>query len=156
MFSRLACLIALTLIPFHVAHADDKEKKCEPQQFLGTYQIISGEKDGAKLPEDRLQQVKAIIRKDSILTYDKGENEIYVASYSLTPDKDACHLSMKSIRPPKQGGVSASGLIKLEGDKVYLIYALPDGEQPTEFKTKEKQHMFIMRKTSDDTGESDQ
>ncbi len=41
--------------------------------------------------------------------------------------------------------VTAKGLIEKDGDTVKLIYALPGGEMPTEFKTKEKQLMFVMK-----------
>ena len=39
----------------------------------------------------------------------------------------------------------AKGLIEKDGDTVRLIYALPDGQTPTEFKTGEKQLMFVMK-----------
>ena len=39
----------------------------------------------------------------------------------------------------------AKGLIEKKGDTVKLIYALPGGETPTEFKTKEKQLMFVLK-----------
>ena len=57
---------------------------------------------------------------------------------------------MKSKVTPYKGDdskkeVVAMGLMEMEGDTVKLIYALPGGEMPTEFKTKEKQLMFIMK-----------
>ena len=42
-------------------------------------------------------------------------------------------------------GEIAQGLIKKAGDTVHLIYALPTGEIPSEFKTREKQLMFVMK-----------
>ena len=48
--------------------------------------------------------------------------------------------------PKQKDGETASttGLIKKEGDTIVLIYALPGGKEPTEFKTKkgDKQQMF--------------
>jgi hypothetical protein len=38
------------------------------------------------------------------------------------------------------------GLIASEGETVKLIYALPGGKAPTEFKTAEKQQMFVLKK----------
>ena len=46
-------------------------------------------------------------------------------------------------------GEIARGLIQQDKDDdnvVRLIYALPTGEIPKEFKTKEKQLMFVMKK----------
>ena len=39
-------------------------------------------------------------------------------------------------------------MIEKKGDEIRLIYALPGGEEPTEFGTKEKQLMFVMKNTS--------
>ena len=59
---------------------------------------------------------------------------------------------MKSkITPYKQDGGSkeeetvAQGLIEKDGDTVKLIYALPGAQAPTEFKTKSKRLMFVMK-----------
>jgi hypothetical protein len=50
-------------------------------------------------------------------------------------------------RVESSAGEIARGLIQKEGDTVRLVYALPTGETPTGFKTKEKQLMFVMKKT---------
>ena len=50
-------------------------------------------------------------------------------------------------------GEVARGLIQQDKDDDYvvrLVYALPTGETPTEFKTKEKQLMFVMKKEKSD------
>ena len=49
----------------------------------------------------------------------------------------------------KDAGEIARGIIQQDKDEdkvVRLIYALPTGEIPTGFKTKEKQLMFVMKK----------
>jgi hypothetical protein len=51
---------------------------------------------------------------------------------------------MVSLEPKK--GETADGLIERKGDTVTLIYALPGGKAPTEFKTNEKQQMFTLKK----------
>ena len=51
-------------------------------------------------------------------------------------------------------GEIARGLIQQDKDDdnvVRLVYALPTGETPTEFKTKEKQLMFVMKKDASDS-----
>ena len=40
----------------------------------------------------------------------------------------------------------AKGLIEKEDDTVRIIYALPGGDLPTEFRTKDKQLLFVMKK----------
>jgi hypothetical protein len=66
---------------------------------------------------------------------------------------------MKTVPPAKpfptgglpQEGMTATGLVKKEGDTITLIYALPGGAAPTEFKTKAKQQMFVMKGFVDET-----
>ena len=53
-------------------------------------------------------------------------------------------------RVESSAGEIARGLVKKEGDTLHLIYALPAGEIPAEFKTREKQLMFVMKKEGDD------
>jgi hypothetical protein len=49
-------------------------------------------------------------------------------------------------RVESSAGEIARGLVKKEGDTLHLIYALPTGEIPAGFKTREKQLMFVMKK----------
>ena len=49
---------------------------------------------------------------------------------------------MTSKQPKEE---KTTGLIKKEGDTVTIIYALPGGEAPKDFKTKEKQNLFVLK-----------
>ncbi|WP_175517150.1 TIGR03067 domain-containing protein [Planctomicrobium piriforme] len=138
-----------------MAHADDATAKCDPADFDGTYKIVSGEMDGKAIPPERLHHVKAVFTAGSIVTFDKDENQVYAATFTLGPAKNGCHINMTSQKPAKEGS-SASGLIKKDGDTVSLIYALPSGELPTSFKTHAKQHLFIMKKVTDAIPQNDQ
>ena len=50
---------------------------------------------------------------------------------------------MLSTVPSK--GQHADGLIAVDDDKLKLIYALPDGKMPVEFKTGDQQLMFVLK-----------
>ena len=50
---------------------------------------------------------------------------------------------MRSTAPKE---AEAVGLVKREGDTVTLIYALPGGKPPTEFKTQERQNLFVLKR----------
>lgn len=145
----LAAVLATAAITV-AADTPSEKKACESEKFIGTYRIVSGEKDGEAIPKERLREIKVVIRKEAILTYDREDNVLYAASYTLTPAEKACHIAMKSTRPPGEG-VSASGLLGEVEGRVKLIYALPDGEAPREFKTGRNQMLFVMQKTESDT-----
>ena len=66
------------------ARADEKTPECDPARYVGTYKVVSGERDGAAIPKDRLQAQTVIVKEDTIVTYDKDENEVYAVTYTLT------------------------------------------------------------------------
>ena len=63
----------------------------------------------------------------------------------LDATTNPCSITMTS-RVESSAGEIARGLIQRDGDTVRLIYALPTGQLPASFKTKEKQLMFVMKK----------
>jgi uncharacterized protein (TIGR03067 family) len=122
------------------------DKTCTPESLMGRYDIVSGEKEGVKEPVERIKGTTVTFSKDTVVVADKDKKEIYTASYKLNTTANPCDIVMTS-RVEKSGGEIARGLIQKEGDTVRLIYALPTGEIPASFKTKEKQLMFVMKKT---------
>jgi uncharacterized protein (TIGR03067 family) len=122
------------------------DKTCTPESLVGRYIIIDGEKEGVKEPDERIKGTTVTFSKDSVVVADKDKKEIYVASYKLNATTNPCDITMTS-RVESSGGEIARGLIQKEGDTIRLIYALPTGKVPATFKTKEKQLMFVMKKT---------
>ncbi|MHB1558302.1 MAG: hypothetical protein ACYC61_12650, partial [Isosphaeraceae bacterium] len=76
---------------------------------------------------------------------DKEKKELYSATYRLGSNENPVDIVMTS-KVEGSAGEEARGLIKKVGETLHLIYALPTGEIPTGFKTKEKQLMFVMKK----------
>jgi uncharacterized protein (TIGR03067 family) len=121
------------------------DKVCTPADLVGRYVILAGERDGAKEPEERIKGTVVTFTKESVVVADKDKKELYSATYKLDSKKNPGDIIMTS-KVESWAGEVARGLIKKEGDTLHLIYALPAGEIPTEFKTKPKQLMFLMRK----------
>jgi uncharacterized protein (TIGR03067 family) len=128
------------------ATTSKSEKSCTPESLVGRYDIVDGEKEGTKEPAERIKGTTVTITKDSIVVADKEKKEIYTSFYKLDSTTNPCSITMTS-RVESSAGEIARGLIQKEGDTVRLVYALPTGETPTGFKTKEKQLMFVMKKT---------
>src|SRR5690606_19384138 len=102
--------------------SSDKASACQAETFAGTYRIVSGEMDGKPIPKDKMHHVKAVITKESIVTYDGDDNEVYAATYTLQPAEKACHLFMKTTKPADKES-TASGMLGFEGQQLKLIYA---------------------------------
>jgi len=108
----------------------------ETINLMGMYLMVSVEKNGEKLPDRHVQGQMVRITQDRIVATDKDSKQTFAASYKLNASSIPWIISMKSILP--QAGVETRGLVKREGDVVWLIYHHPGGDVPTEFKTKDK------------------
>lgn len=133
------------------AFSDDKPPSKisgEPAGLLGGYTIVSGEKYGLAEPAERIEGITVRIADDAIVVLDKDKKEVYAQTYKVDTKSTPWKITLKSkITPYKQEGgeTEAKGLIQKDGDTVKIIYALPGGETPTGFKTKEKQLMFVLK-----------
>ena len=126
----------------------EADKTITPESLVGQYVITSGEKEGVKEPDERIKGTTVTFTKEKVIVADKDKKEIYSASYTLDTTTTPCEITMTSQVKDSVGEI-ARGLIQKDKDDdkvVRLIYALPTGEIPKEFKTKEKQLMFVLKK----------
>jgi uncharacterized protein (TIGR03067 family) len=107
----------------------------------GGYTIVSGEKAGKAIPEAEIKGSIVRFTGDNILGTDKDKKEFFSATFTLDTSKTPWAIEMTSKQPKE---AKASGLIKKEGDTITIVYALPGGETPREFKTKEGQQLFVL------------
>lgn len=143
----LAMAGMLAIVQGTAAEPASSRKSCTPEDLVGRYFIVSGEKYGMEEPEDRVKGTVVTFSKDDVLVADKDKRELYSATYKLDSTKNPATIVMTS-RVRGSSGEEARGLIEKDGDTVRLIYALPTGEIPRGFKTREKQLMFVMKKES--------
>lgn len=129
-----------------MARADDDkaDAKQVAADLVGGYTVVSGEKYGQEEPEDRVKGTIVRFTEDRVVVTDKDKTEVYGSEYTLDTSKKPYKITLTSKLAPSEGQVS-KGLIEKDGDTVRLIYALPGGDEPTSFKTKAKQLMFVMK-----------
>jgi uncharacterized protein (TIGR03067 family) len=149
--AALGLVALLTPIAF-AQQTDSTTKKADktttPKSLAGRYTITSGEKEGTKEPEERIKGTTVTFTEETVIVADKDKKEIYSASYKLDTTTTPPQITMTS-KVEGSAGETARGLIqqdKDDDDVVRLVYALPTGEIPSEFKTKEKQLMFVMKR----------
>jgi len=111
----------------------------------GTYTIVSGEKNGQAIPADHFKNSVVRITGDVMTGTDREKKEFFACTYVLLNKREPWSLDMKSTSPKE--GIDAFGLVKKDGDSLTIIYSLPGGEKPTEFKTKDNQHLFVLKAT---------
>jgi len=138
---------ALLLFWSQVQADEIKKEKADTAKLVGTYTIVSGERGGQRIAADHLKDVTVRIAANAITTFDKDKKEAYAATYELDTNRKPWRITMTATITPVDGkGTKTKGLIERDGDTVQLIYALPGGKAPTEFKTDEKQQMFVLKK----------
>lgn len=137
--------------------ADEKQAKLE---LKGGYTIVKGERDGMPIPAERIKGAVIRFTTNETIGTDKDKKELYVAKYKLDTSKTPWKIMMTTVERKKADGQpktdpkrddaeqnSTTGLIKKEGDTIVIIYALPGGKEPTDFKTKkgDKTQMFWLK-----------
>ena len=142
-------LVVVTLgLLWSQAQVDAQQGQTEASKLLGSFQIVSGERSGEKIVADELKGLVVRIGDNAITTFDKDSKKIYAATYELDTSRKPWPITMTATITPMNGeGVKADGLIKMAGDTVQLIYTLPGGKTPTEFKTHEQQQMFTLKRS---------
>jgi uncharacterized protein (TIGR03067 family) len=97
------------------AGPDETDRACTPEDLVGRYVIVSGEKYGMKEPEERIKGTVVTFTKDAVVVADKDKKELYSATYKLDSRKNPSTIIMTS-RAESSAGEIARGLIKKEGD----------------------------------------
>jgi len=144
-----AGLFALSLTVVSAESPDGKpaqkvDAKKAAASLEGGYTIVSGEKAGKAIPEGEIKGAVVRFTGDKILGTDKDKKEFFSATYTLDTSKTPWLIAMTSkTRDGKEA--TATGLIKKEGDTVTVVYALPGGEAPKDFKTREGQQLFVLK-----------
>lgn len=139
---RFSVLLILALVPACTRSADAPKAA----GLTGQYTIVSGERNGSAIDPQELDQATITIAEHTITAYDKERKETYAATYKLETHRTPWEITMTSTKAPETG-VVAKGLIQAEPERVTLIYALPNGQPPTEFKAGPQQQMFVLAKT---------
>lgn len=140
--TRLTALLGLSAA-FLAWSAAQSGEVTPPAGLIGSYVVVSGEKDGKAIPDDRIKGSHLTFTKDRIVGTDKDNKETYVATYKLYVDKTPYRIEMVSVTPAK--GDKSPGLVEKKGDTVTIIYSVRGAAAPTEFKTKADQHMFVLK-----------
>ena len=146
--TRALVLVGALAVAAGTAGADDKDAKDKggaKNDLLGTYTIVSGERDGKKIPAEEVRDSVVTFTRDKVLGVDKDRNEFFSATYTLDATAtEPMRIMMTSVKPV--AGEKATGLIKVSGDQVTICYNLPGGKAPTDFTAGEKQQCFVLKR----------
>jgi uncharacterized protein (TIGR03067 family) len=144
---RAITTLGLVVLGLVWSTVDAGDRKNDSAGLIGMYHIVEGSRNGQKVDNDRMNEVMVRIAANAITTYTKDKKEVYAATYELDQSRKPWRITMTATITPVNGkGTKSEGLIEKNGDTVKLIYALPGGATPSEFKTGDKQQMFVLKK----------
>src|SRR5262249_33770170 len=120
--------------------ADDKKDGDEQKKFQGKWEMVRGERDGDKLPEDFVKGFK--------LTFADEKYEAQLADGSSEEGK----FKVKSNDKPATatfttaGGEVRQGVYKWDGEELHVCVSDRGGEKPKDFAGKDGNLFFVLKK----------
>jgi uncharacterized protein (TIGR03067 family) len=124
----------------------EKAKKLDPAKLAGTYEFVSGVRDGDKVPEANFKMVSFIVEKDGAEL--KTPDGSFKFSYKVDASKTPATIELEITDGPIGKGMKAHGIVGLDGDKLTLAYNPGGGEAPKDFECKKGSgcHSFTLKK----------
>lgn len=104
------------------------------EDFQGTWNFVTLEVEGSKVPDAMLTASRMIIKGDSF----KSINGLvtYEGTIKIDTSKTPKTLDLMFTAGPEKGK-TALGIYGLEGDNLKICLSLRDGNRPTEFVSKQ-------------------
>ncbi len=120
--------LLLTALAGCLLPADDAGAREEMARLEGTWQLVSAETDGKKLPGEQAKQIRVVIKggKHTVWFGDKALAE--GVPFTIDPSKRP-----KQVEDTLKDGRKVRGIYELDGDTLRSCVAAPDKDCPTEF-----------------------
>jgi uncharacterized protein (TIGR03067 family) len=104
-------------------------------KLAGTWTIVSGERNGQRLPDDRVAGLRVTITSETITIFDRANRPSFVVSYTLDTARSPNQIDMKIIDGPRRNMV-ARGIVTMDSaEEMRLIYSTGNQGRPAEFRT---------------------
>ena len=132
-------LLLFPVVLLMMAAGDDAKKETEKLQ--GKWHVVSAEKEGMKMPAEKLKEMKFTIEGSNILISETGER-VEKAGFALDPSKKPKTIDI--LPNPMQPDEVVQGIYELDGDNLKFCWRKPGGDRPTAFAPDEKLPTMIL------------
>lgn len=148
MVLGLASCGCLAALAFGVAGAGD-DKKFDATKLVGEWKYAEATKKGEKLDADKLKKETVTITKENLTI--QGEAK-FVMKYELDTAKKPVGVKFTITESPFGAGMTANGIIELNGDTLKICYDAEGGAAPKTFESKadSKHHYFVLKRVKKD------
>jgi uncharacterized protein (TIGR03067 family) len=131
---RVTALVIAVLALVGAAGAQDALKK-EMAQLEGEWSMVSGQANGAAMPEATVNSGKRVAT-DGETTITFGGQVYFKAKFSVDPTKKPKAIDYTMTEGPTKGRTHL-GIYELDGDTVRFCFAAPGADRPTDFTAEE-------------------
>ncbi len=130
-------VVAASIVFASLTAADDKKSdaaKEELKKLEGTWQLVSAEQDGEKMPQEQVKKMKLVVKGDKVTVYadDKAVSE---RTFKVDPSKKPKELDSTPTEGDEKGKAYAA-IYEFDGDAGKLCQAAPGKDRPKEFDAK--------------------
>jgi uncharacterized protein (TIGR03067 family) len=123
--------LLLTALAGCLLPAADASTQEEMARLEGTWQLVSAEADGKRLPDDQARQIRVVIKAGKHTVYFGDKPIAEGVQFKVDPSKRP-----KQVEDTLPDGRKVRGIYELDGDALRSCVAAPDKERPTEFTGK--------------------
>ena len=134
----------LTAVLVVAAPAPAEDKKKDEEKLQGTWIVVSGERDGMKLPDDKIKDLKVVIKDDTLTVGDEK------TTFKLDAKKKPKTIDLVPIKKDGTKEDMVPGIYEIDGDDLKMCWAKggKEADRPTEFATKKDSRnvLFILKR----------
>jgi uncharacterized protein (TIGR03067 family) len=130
MRKHLLLLLAIGFL-MAAAKSNDEAVAQEQKKLRGTWALVSEEKDGQKVAEADLQDVRLIFKDDGF-TLKKGEDVRAQGTFTLDPAKKPKAMDA-TLKEGKDAGKTVLAIYELKGDTFKVCRAPTGKDRPDNF-----------------------
>jgi uncharacterized protein (TIGR03067 family) len=149
MLYRILCVFAAFWFVTAAAFAEDKKaddkSAADAKRLQGTWQVVEGEANGEKLPEEQMKELKLVFKDDEVWAV-KPQGEDPKSKFKLDAGKTPKAIDVISLDGPAKGKTMAGIYARKKGRLTLCIniFSEDPSVRPTEFKTKENSGVILV------------
>jgi uncharacterized protein (TIGR03067 family) len=123
-----------------------EDKKDAANKLVGTWTVTAEEKDGKQQTAEGIKDKTVKISRDTI-TCSKDSKPDMVCTYRADSSTTPMTITM-TCTEGEHKGKTLKGIAELQDDTLRICYSHPDQDAPKDFKTKENQCCFTLKRGS--------
>ena len=142
--ARIATADGSKNLPKELADLGTDDAKADLETMQGSWTFIAAERDGEKVPDEKLKAMQFVIKGDSVIVNDGGREEKAALKLDPSAKPKAFDIMPDGRNEPK----SVLGIYELTAGTLKMCWRMGSGERPREFASKQGSGtaMFLLKR----------